>query len=57
MNHYDKTTIVIEGPALTTLTVSGLYHTGDNEGFARSIAKMHHLELEEHDGRIYLKAR
>jgi transmembrane sensor len=57
MNHYDKTTIVIEGPALTTLTVSGLYHTGDNEGFARSIAKMHHLDLDEHDGRIHLKSR
>jgi transmembrane sensor len=57
MNHYDKTTLVVEGPALATLTVSGLYHTGDNEGFARSIAKMYHLELEERDGRIYLRPR
>jgi transmembrane sensor len=57
MNHYDKTPLVIEGPALARLTVSGLYHTGDNEGFARSIAKMYHLDLEERDGRIYLKPR
>jgi len=57
MNHYDRTTLVIEDSAIATLTVSGLYHTGDNEGFARSIAKMHHLDLEEHDGRIYLKSR
>jgi transmembrane sensor len=57
MNHYDKTTLVIESPAIATLAVSGLYHTGDNEGFARAIAKMYHLELDERDGRIYLKSR
>jgi transmembrane sensor len=57
MNHYDKTAVVIETPALATLPVSGLYHTGDNEGFARSLAKMYHLEVHERDGRIYLKSR
>jgi transmembrane sensor len=57
MNHYDKTTLVIEGPALAKLAVSGLYHTGDNEGFARSLAKMYHLDVDERDGRIYLKSR
>jgi len=56
LNHYDKTALVIESPALATLTVSGLYHTGDNEGFARSLAKLHHLEVHERDGRIYLKS-
>jgi transmembrane sensor len=57
MNRYDKTTIVIDGPAIETLSVSGLYHTGDNEGFARSIAKLYRLDLEERDGRIYLKSQ
>ncbi len=57
MNHYDRTTLVIEDPAIAMLTVSGLFHTGDNEGFARSIATMHHLDLDERDGRIYLKSR
>jgi len=57
MNHYDKTTLIVESPAIATLTVSGLYHTGDNEGFARSIAKMYRLDLEERDGRIYLKSQ
>jgi transmembrane sensor len=56
MNHYDKTPIVIEGPGVAMLTVSGLYHTGDNDGFARSIAKMYRLDLDERDGRIYLKS-
>jgi hypothetical protein len=57
MNHHDKTTLVIESPAIATLAVSGLYHTGDNEGFARAIAKMYHLDLDERGGRIYLKSR
>jgi transmembrane sensor len=57
MNRYDKTTIVIEGPAIEALSVSGLYHTGDNQGFARSIAKLYRLDLEERDGRIYLKSQ
>jgi transmembrane sensor len=57
MNRYDKTTIVVEGSALETLNISGLFHTGDNEGFARSVAKMYHLDLHERDGRIYLNSR
>jgi len=57
MNRYDKATIVIEGSRASRLNVSGLYHTGDNEGFARSIAAMYHLDLEERGGRIYLNSR
>ena len=57
MNHYDKATIIIDSPAIATLNVSGLYHTGDNLGFARSMAKFHHLDLQERDGRLHLKTR
>lgn len=57
MNRYDAKTIVIEGSAIATLRVSGLYQTGDNEGFARAIAKLYRLDLEERDGSIYLKSR
>lgn len=57
MNRYDKTTIVVQGPAIETLNISGLFHTGDNEGFARSVARMYRLDLQEHDGRIYLNSR
>jgi len=56
MNHYDKTTLVIEDAALESLPVSGLYHTGDNEGFARALAKMYRLDLNQRQGRIYLKS-
>jgi transmembrane sensor len=57
MNRYDKKTIVIEGSAIATLSVSGLYQTGDNDGFARAIAKLYRLDLQERDGSIYLKSR
>lgn len=57
MNRYDTKTIVIEGSAIATLSVSGLYQTGDNEGFARAVAKLYRLDLEERDGNIYLKSR
>jgi len=57
MNRYDKTPIVIEGSAIEALRISGLFHTGDNEGFARSVAKMYHLDLQEQGGRIYLNSR
>jgi transmembrane sensor len=57
MNRYDKTAIVIAAPEIETLNISGLFHTGDNEGFARSVARMYRLDLREHDGRIYLTSR
>ena len=55
MNRYDKTRIVIASPDIESLIVSGLYHTGDNEGFARSVAAMYQLEMTERDGHIRLE--
>jgi transmembrane sensor len=54
MNRYNKKSIVLESPEIAMLDVSGLYHTGDSEGFARSIAVMHGLQLTERDRKIYL---
>jgi transmembrane sensor len=54
MNRYGKTTIVIDSPDIANLIVSGLYHTGDSEGFARSVAKMYRLHVSEDEGRIHL---
>lgn len=56
MNHHDKLSIVIDTPAIATHRVSGLYHTGDNEDFARAVAKLYRLELYERDGRIHLRS-
>lgn len=57
LNRYDEHTIVIEGSSLATLSISGRYQTGDNEGFARAIARLYRLDLEEREGRFYLKSR
>ncbi|MGJ4728097.1 FecR family protein [Luteimonas sp. SDU101] len=55
MNRYDRTAIVIDRPEARTLTVSGLYHTGDSAGFAESVAQMYGLRVVERDGRIHLR--
>lgn len=55
MNRYDRTAIVIDTPEISGLTVSGLYHTGDSEGFAHSVARMYRLEAIDRGGRIHLR--
>jgi transmembrane sensor len=55
MNRYDTTHIVIDDPDIAGLIVSGLYHTGDSEGFATSVARMYRLRILEKDGRIQLR--
>ena len=54
MNRYHRTAIVIDDPQIGTYQVSGLYHAGDNEGFARSVARMYDLKVVTVDGRIHL---
>lgn len=55
MNRYDKTQIVIGDAGIESLIVSGLYHAGDNEGFAQSVARMYRLEMARADGKIRLQ--
>lgn len=55
MNRYDKTFIVLDGPRARSLRLSGLYHAGDNAGFAASVAQMHGLQVEQRGGRIHLR--
>lgn len=55
MNRYSRTPIVlVGGPALARLQVSGLYRTGDNAGFARAVAALHGLSVRERNGRLEL---
>lgn len=54
MNRYDKTQIVIEDPEIAALSVSGLFHTGDSEGFAHSVARMYGLSVRQTDDSIEL---
>ncbi|MGN6828009.1 FecR family protein [Paucibacter sp. M5-1] len=53
MNRYSATPIVLAA-GLSDLRVSGQYKTGDSEGFARAVAKLHGLAVLEHAGRLEL---
>lgn len=55
MNRYDKTSIVLDSARARGVRLSGLYHAGDNAGFAGSVAQMHGLQLEQRGGRIHLR--
>lgn len=55
LNRYNRTPIVlIGGPSLAKLRVSGSFRTGDAAGFAQSVAALHHLTVREHGGRLEL---
>jgi transmembrane sensor len=54
MNRYDSQTLVIEDPRVAALQVSGIYHAGDSASFARTVAKLYGLHVEERPGQIVL---
>ncbi len=57
MNRYHRTPIVLLGDAsLFQLRVSGLYRTGDSAGFARAVAALHGLVVQEQGGRLELSS-
>jgi transmembrane sensor len=49
MNRYETTRLIIEDPRTAALLVSGIYHTGDSAGFARTVAELYGLDVS-HDG-------
>jgi transmembrane sensor len=55
MNRYDSQILVIEDPRVATLQVSGIYHAGDSASFARTVAKLYDLHVEERPGQIVLR--
>ena len=55
MNRYDERLLVIDDPAVASLRVSGIYHAGDSEGFAETVARLYGLNVVHQDGRIHLK--
>jgi transmembrane sensor len=55
MNRYSRTPIVlVDGLGSSNLRVSGLYRTGDSAGFARAVAALHGLRVQETHGRLEL---
>jgi transmembrane sensor len=56
MNRYNKSPLVIDGSNTAALRVSGIYHTGDLEGFAQTVAQLYGLQLTREGGRIHLRS-
>jgi transmembrane sensor len=56
MNRYSTTSIVVR-PGLEMLRVSGVYKTGDNAGFARAVAELHGLTVQELAGHLQLSRK
>jgi transmembrane sensor len=54
MNRYNKRALVIDEPRIAGLRVSGIYHTGDSEGFAQTVANLYGLHVSEAEHQIHL---
>lgn len=56
MNRYSKKPLVIDGNRIATLRVSGIYHTGDSEGFAQTAARLYGLQVTQEGDQIHLRS-
>ena len=56
MNRYDETVLVIDDPSIADLRVSGIYHTGNSDGFAQTVARLYGLRVIHQDGRVHLQS-
>lgn len=54
MNRYDERMVVIDDASVAALRISGIYHAGDSEGFAETVAKLYGLHVLYQSGRIHL---
>lgn len=57
MNRYSRVRIVLSDSALATRRVSGVFHTGDNLAFARAVAALHGLSVDEQPEKLQLTQR
>ncbi len=55
MNRYDERQLVIDDMELASVRVSGIYRTGDSQGFARAVAELHRLKIVESPDEIHLQ--
>lgn len=54
MNRYSRRRIEVDDPALGGLRISGVYKTGDNEAFARSVALLLDLKVQDGSGALVI---
>lgn len=57
MNRYDERMLVIDDPGVAALRISGIYHAGDSEEFAETVARLYGLYVVRQRGRIHLAQR
>jgi transmembrane sensor len=55
MNRYDEAVLVIDEPGVAGLRISGIYHAGNSEGFAHTVADLYGLRVLHERGRIHLR--
>lgn len=56
LNRYDPVRLVIAGPQVARLRVSGIYHTGNNREFALLLAKLYGIRVADDGDRITLSS-
>lgn len=54
MNRYSAIKLMLGDGAIADFRVSGVYRVGDNPGFARSIARLLPLRVQQSDGKVLL---
>ena len=54
LNRYDKRMLVIDDPGVAALRISGIYHAGDSQGFAETVARLYGLHVLHQGDRIHL---
>jgi transmembrane sensor len=57
MNRYDRRSLVIDDPVISTVKISGVYHTGNSELFANMLARLYGFDVQDRDGHIHLRSR
>jgi transmembrane sensor len=57
MNRYEDHKLVIGSSEIGNLRISGIYHIGDSSGFARTVAKIYRLRMDEAQNKIYLNGK
>jgi transmembrane sensor len=55
MNRYSRIPLIIDGNSIAALHVSGIYHTGDSEGFAQTVAQLYGLQVTQEGDQIHLR--
>jgi transmembrane sensor len=54
LNRYDKRILVIDDPGVAVLRISGIYHAGDSQGFAETVARLYGLHVLHEGDQIHL---